>query len=147
MYQIQDEEEKRKSLLECMCTPGSPHTLTADLSYGLATAQEEDFAWDDEDEDEASPKVAKKDLATTASPVIAEGSNTPTKPKAADNTVVQKPSLLASTSTLLPPKDVEGPSSGPSSSQASPRESEESYDVLSAGIHSKEASSDDSDWE
>ncbi|KAG8886080.1 hypothetical protein FRB97_007956 [Tulasnella sp. 331] len=137
IHQVQEEEEKRKGLLEA------------------TTQNEEDFSWEDEDDDE--PETSHKATATPApapaakAPALHEVTITEAAPSSQKSTPVltQDGPATISTTTLSPPKDHEdiAGSAGPSSTFASPRESEESYDVLSAGIHSKDASSDDSDWE
>ncbi|KAG8899486.1 hypothetical protein FRB99_006691 [Tulasnella sp. 403] len=124
VFQIQDEEEKRQALIA-----------------GAATQKDEDFSWDDDDED--SPKEAKGE----ATPEDTKGKDKTHYKSDSSASAVAEP-LSTSVTTLLPPKEPhENPASGPSSSAASPRESEESYDVVSAGMNSKDASSDDSDWE
>ncbi|KAG9014546.1 hypothetical protein FRB95_007227 [Tulasnella sp. JGI-2019a] len=146
IHQVQEEEEKRKVLLEA------------------TTQKEEDFSW--EDDEEESPKAAEAALpaATTPTAAPAAGAAPTTEPSSTHevSSTEEPPASPKSTrvldrdgpatsskTTLSPPKDSEAAteSAGPSSTFASPRESEESYDLLSAGVHSKDASSDDSDWE
>ena len=92
-------------------------------------SQEESFSWDDDEDTDAS------------------NSEHPTKAPAADQStpVVEQAGAMRSNSTLMPKrtKEVAAPvPSGPSSSAASPRESEESYAVLSPPVRSKEPSSE-----
>jgi hypothetical protein len=92
-------------------------------------SQEESFSWDDDEDTDAS------------------NIDHPTKAPAADQStpVVEQAGAMRSNSTLMPKrtKEVAVPApSGPSSSAASPRESEESYAVLSPPVRSKEPSSE-----
>jgi len=151
VHQIQDEEDKRKALLEA------------------STQGEEDFSWDDDEESAVSPMEAKAERPVSYPPTMAHSTSmatikadlaepSPTSPNAAKDApaksanatpVVDQSSTFAPTTTLSPPKEAHGSpiSAPPSSLAASPRESEDSYDLLSGDVRSKDASSDDSDWE
>ncbi|KAG8990358.1 hypothetical protein FRB90_001801 [Tulasnella sp. 427] len=129
VHQIQEEEEKRKALLE-------------------ATTQEEDFTWDDEDEDSPTSPVNPK--AKSLAPPEQEKASTPTPTKSNTPTptpAVEQPAAVAAPAAAEASSKAKAvpPASVPSSSAASPRESEESFDVVSAGITSKDASSEGSE--
>lgn len=124
---------------------------------------DEDFSWEDDDEESVSspkPHSAKLPLQAAAiveTPPAHDVSVTPkdgtsTSTTAKSTPVIEQSAAMVSTTTLTPPKDAHHArdgteSGGPPSTVASPRESEESYDLVSTGVHSKDASSDDSDWE
>ncbi|KAG8897394.1 hypothetical protein FRC00_004330 [Tulasnella sp. 408] len=133
VHQIQDEEEKRKALLQG------------------ATTQEEDFTWDDEDESESpTSPVATKSKALVP-PEDGGKASTPTPTKSTTPTPAPAPAqpvaAAASSSKEPSAKAKVEAASVPSSSAASPRESEESFDVVSAGMKSKDASSEGSEEE
>jgi len=124
IHQILEEENKRKALL-------------------AGTTSDDDFTWDDEEDAASSPKTSAKAVHTEQKlKAKEEGSSRTSTP-----VIKQAGSQNSPTKSLQANSSREAPVSGPSSNAASPRESEESFDVVSAGLHSKDASSDDSDWE
>lgn len=148
---IEAEEEKRKAVFK--------GKLTSTVDFGAklmsaATQQgaEEDFSWDDEIESETAsdaPISPSHTLKAPATPLASEA----TTPKASSGeklpnqpTVAVPAAAAAAAATVAPVVATAGKSSN--STSTSPRDSEESYDLVSDQKKSAaQTEDDDSDWE
>ncbi|KAG8968401.1 hypothetical protein FRC03_007598 [Tulasnella sp. 419] len=124
VHQIQDEEEKRKALIE-----------------GATQQKEDDFTWDDDEESSASSPVSTK------APIFAkDSSSTPTAAKESkrDGSSASQGKKVAAAAAGA--SITTGAVAVAASSDPSPRESEDSYDVID-GVKSKETSTVDEEEE
>jgi hypothetical protein len=135
---IEAEEEKRKRVLEGELTWSSVYEADSLTTLvATETVQQDDFSWDDEPEETTPPagppKLASSEVAT---PKIAQGPS-------ADVALAPTPSSPA----LVAPPVVKSLTSA----STSPRDSEESYDLVSdqgKGVKASTTEDDeDSDWE
>jgi len=133
---IEAEEEKRKAVLEGQLVDAYTWAL-ADIPASQQ-GTEEDFSWDDEVEQDPSPgaPVTAPAVSTTDLPVPTSTADA-TTPKASASEKVPSQTTVA-----VPTKIAT------STSSASPRDSEESYDLVSDQKKSAaQTDDDDSDWE
>jgi len=133
---IEAEEEKRKAVLEGQLI-GAQTWALADIPASQQ-GPEEDFSWDDEVEQEPAPSapVTAPAVSTTDLPVPTSTADA-TTPKASTS------EKIPSQTTVAVPTKI-----ATSTSSASPRDSEESYDLVSDQKKSAaQTDDDDSDWE
>ena len=133
---IEAEEEKRKAVLEGQLIGAQMETLANLPASQQGT--EEDFSWDDDVEQDTAPSaaVSAPAVSTTDLPVPTSSADA-TTPKASAS------GKIPSQSTVAVPTKI-----ATSTSSASPRDSEESYDLVSDQKKSAAPTDDDdSDWE
>lgn len=133
---IEAEEEKRKAVLEGQLIGPQRETLANLPASQQGT--EEDFSWDDDVEQDTAPSAA-----VTAPAVSTTGLPVPTSSADATTPKASASGKIPSQSTVAVPTKI-----ATSTSSASPRDSEESYDLVSDQKKSAAPTDDDdSDWE
>jgi len=133
---IEAEEEKRKAVVEGKFLI-LPHHVSADVSASQQGA-EEDFSWDDEVDPDTpvNPAVASAPKSSSDMPVPNSSADATTPKASASRQIPNQP-------TVAVPARV-----ATSTSSTSPRDSEESYDLVSDQKKSAAPTDDDdSDWE
>lgn len=158
---IEAEEEKRKAVFKgklSLSIAFAPRNCPK-LTY-IATQQgaEEDFSWDDEVESETASEVqapTSPTLKAASTPLVSEattpkassGGKMPAQPSVAVPTATATPAAAAaSAGTTANAAPVMAKTSA--STSTSPRDSEESYDLVSDQKKSAvQTEDDDSDWE
>jgi beta-galactosidase GanA len=133
---IEAEEEKRKAVVEGQLIGAHIRSL-ADIPASQQ-GTEEDFSWDDEVEQDPVPgaAVTAPAVSTTDLPVPTSTADATTPKAGASEKIPSQPAVA-------------GPSKiATSTSSTSPRDSEESYDLVSDQKKSAAPTDDDdSDWE
>lgn len=156
-HMIEAEEEKRKAvfkgmpahrLLSCLVSGASSHSAASQQGV------EDDFSWDDEAESDAAsearspPVVAKTiDDQLTSGPAAAQAAAADaTTPKAGSREKMPVQATVAVPAPAAAPTPVTKVNNN--STSTSPRDSEESYDLVSDQKKSAaQTEDDDSDWE
>lgn len=122
--------------------------LEADFAEASQQGVEDDFSWDDEAESETASEAPATGTAT-ATPTAT--SKTPDTPPPASDTTTPKPvsgDKMPSQPAVAAAPTAAGIKAGSTSTSTSPRDSEESYDLVSDQKKSAaQTEDDDSDWE